>query len=90
MATPHYVFAYMTSEGSSEQLPYYIHHKGMATMYVPISDQITLHTECLITYATTVWPLPTMYVLVSDQNDLLAYALLHITQEYGQSPLCMC
>jgi len=41
-----------------------------------MSDQITLPTECLITYTARVWPLSTMYELMCFQITLLTECLV--------------
>jgi hypothetical protein len=35
-------------------------------MYALMCDQMTLLIECLITYIAGIWPLPTVYAVMSD------------------------
>jgi hypothetical protein len=45
-------------------------------MYALMCDQLTLLTECLVTYFTAVWPFPSMYALMFDQNTLMTEHLV--------------
>jgi len=38
--------------------------------------QVTLLTECMIAYATGVWPIPTMCALMFVQNTLMTECLI--------------